>query len=46
MKNTAGSLIGIALNLWIALGSILIFKSDLKEESRERQTSDSTCVST
>ena len=25
MKNAVGSLIGIALNLWIALGSILIF---------------------
>ena len=25
MKNTFGSLIGIALNLYIALGSILIF---------------------
>ena len=25
VKNTVGSLIGIALNLWIALGSILMF---------------------
>ena len=25
MKNTVGSLIGIALNLYISLGSILIF---------------------